>query len=581
MSLLVHLPFIGDLKNKGLIELPNFSKNSFTSSANGKLGSCYSGHGVVSLSEEILGNAWSVAIWVKSTVTWPTANYIIFCKNISAATDCQIYFSIINGKSLNLGMNDDNTVGSFSYTFELDVWYHVAATYDGETYRLYINGSEVKSGTSTLPMVENRLHLGIGCRSYNAAGTSATGQADGKFFNDFRLYNNAISAREVKELSKGLVAHWKLDDLPGNENLLISTPKYLNHNAYNAYQFSLTENLVAGNKYTIQLWDVDVSHSEKTESQLGVSVYWGGSSVTLGSWYGTANFTNGHADHLVKIFTVTSANASGSGASNAWLNLYNSVGYVAGTRNMKIGRWKLEKGSTPTPWIPAKSDAMYSDWGLDEVYDSSGYGHDGTLSPTPPTFDSDSARYSGCMKFSSNYIHCGLSNLYPTDEITVAWWGYMDSWGSSRPISCTETGGWNFGQGDGGGWRFPVYKNGIGYVYSVPAKKWADYTSGWHFFVGTFDGYVSRIYVDGELDSTSTNGSPTVKATIMYRANVPIYIGCEANGANPSSPYFNGKLSDIRIYATALSADDIKELYNTSASIDDHHNVYARELVED
>lgn len=575
MSLLVHLPFIEDLKNKGLIELPSFSKNGFTSNANGKLGSCYSGHGIVSLSEEILGNAWSVATWVKSTATWPTYNYIIFCKNISTSTDCQIYFSIINGNSLNLGMNDDTSVGSFSYTFELNIWYHVAATYDGETYRLYINGSEVKSGTSTLPMVENRLHLGIGCRSYNAAGTSATGQADGKFLNDFRLYNNAISAREVKELSKGLVAHWKLDDpyVEETTNLVTSsttgsgqitrvddTLVTSGENKDTYFRLSLGAALVAGTTYTVSMYCRGMA--DGGTATFGVGAQSGDNRAAL--W----TVQNGHNECTFIVPTGL------NGATSIMFDDTNRVGLL--DHQAVFSQIQVERKDHATGYIA---------WGTSRakgaVYDSSGYCHDGTLSPTPPTFDSDSARYSGCMKFSSNYIHCGQSNLYPTDEITVAWWGYMNSWGSSRPISCTETGGWNFEQGDGGGWRFPVYKNGIGYAYSVPAKKWADYTSGWHFFVGTFDGYVSRIYVDGELDSTSTNGSPTVKAAIMYRANVPIYIGCEANGANPSSPYFNGKLSDIRIYATALSAEDIKELYNTSASIDDHHNVYARELVED
>jgi hypothetical protein len=39
-------------------------------------------------------------------------------------------------------------------------------------------------------------------------------------------------------------------------------------------------------------------------------------------------------------------------------------------------------------------------------------------------------------------------------------------------------------------------------------------------------------------------------------------------------------MSDFRMYFTALSESDIKELYNTSAVIDNEGNLYVREDVE-
>lgn len=589
MSLLVHLPLMGDLRNNGLYGDATVTNLNATVNSAGKLGSCYqfgTGASQISISPDGLKNCkeMSVAFWFK-IISWNSNYATFFQAGLGDHPYSGYVFGILRSSSTSrlivvIG-NGTNTTGASCYTeteFDLDRWYHFAATYTpGDPVRklsIYVDGEldHTYSISATQADFSILTHITIG-RVNNGNYQSNC------LMNDFRIYDHALSPREVKELSRGLVAHWKLDDFVGNPNQLKSNPLLYTPTAYNAYRFDMTENLVANQTYTLQLWDVDVSHSEKTAEQLSVNVYWGGGSVFLFRWY----VPSGHSNYLAQTFTVTETQASHSTAVNPYLNLYNSTTYVAGTMNMRVGKWKLEKGEVATSWIPSSADDMYSDWGLDKIYDSSGYGHDGTLSPNPPIYDADSARYSGCMKFESasqNYVDLGKDTWLPTDEVTVALWGYMSAWGSTRPISCTESGGWNFEAGTGGGWRFPLYKKGIGYAYGTPTKKWADYTPGWHFLVGTFDGYVTRLYVDGELDSTSKNATPTTKTLIGYNQNTKLFIGCEAHASTPSSPYFNGKLSDIRIYATALSAEDIKELYNTSASIDNHHNVYAREFIE-
>ena len=156
-----------------------------------------------------------------------------------------------------------------------------------------------------------------------------------------------------------------------NGNMLEYITKSSNTTTYNAYQFNLTERLTANTTYTIQFWDVDVSHSAKTEDQLNVSVYMGGGSKVLCRWQGTDYFTNGHADYLAITFTLTSSQASHSDNANLWLNIYNSTPGVSGTMNMHIGKWKMEKGSVATPWIPASTDPIY-------VGDSCGFTEIGT-----------------------------------------------------------------------------------------------------------------------------------------------------------------------------------------------------------
>jgi hypothetical protein len=50
---------------------------------------------------------------------------------------------------------------------------------------------------------------------------------------------------------------------------------------------------------------------------------------------------------------------------------------------------------------------------------------------------------------------------------------------------------------------------------------------------------------------------------------------------NPlSTNKFSGKLSDFRIYGTALFNEDILELYKTGATIDNNGNIYTGEYIE-
>ena len=155
-----------------------------------------------------------------------------------------------------------------------------------------------------------------------------------------------------------------LDNLEiGGRNLLRTEPKKYVPTDYSAYEFTLTEPLEVNQTYTIHLWNVDVSHSAKTEDQLGISVYYCGGTVKFGTWQGTNYFVNGHADHLILTFTPTEDDISHSNVVNAttkFIRLYNSYPNTSGTRNMSIEKWKLEKGSKATDWSPAPEDTQSS-----------------------------------------------------------------------------------------------------------------------------------------------------------------------------------------------------------------------------
>ena len=67
---------------------------------------------------------------------------------------------------------------------------------------------------------------------------------------------------------------------------------------------------------------------------------------------------------------------------------------------------------------------------------------------------------------------------------------------------------------------------------------------------------------------------------IGFNKNARLYLGCEANSANPYAPYFKGKLSDFRLYYTTLSAEDVYNLYAVGASLSDTGVLFSNEVSE-
>src|SRR5207244_8606602 len=73
----------------------------------------------------------------------------------------------------------------------LNTWTHLAATFDGATVRLYVNGAEAVSQAQTAPLTPTPGTLQIGADSYT--GENFAGRID-----EVRIYNRALSAAEVQ-----------------------------------------------------------------------------------------------------------------------------------------------------------------------------------------------------------------------------------------------------------------------------------------------------------------------------------------------------------------------------------------------
>lgn len=570
MSLQVWLPLDGNLKNQGLSNIYPINDTGFTVDDSGKIGKCYltNKKRLDFNISDLSSSSWSLATWFYPTTSSSSAHQYIISLNTSTANDFTGTLCLYADKLC-------ARIGGTTYqgdAVDLNIWHHGVVTYDyiNKVLKIYHNGNLVLTKNNPVtPVAATKVFIGV-------RGSGTTASFEGKL-NDVRIYDHCLSVKEIKELAKGLILHYKLSKpLP---NLLKDIPKAYSATAYNAYQLNFTENLVANQTYTLQLWDVNVSHSAKTAAQLGISFYWGGGSVRLIQWIGTDYFIDGHADYLVGTFTPTEANAQHSQAANAWFNVYNSPGNATGTRDMSIGKWKLEKGDKATGYIPDSSSSLYSAMGYDSNIEldcaPAGNQNDGTIVGTIAA-TADSPRYETSYYFDgSSYMN--ITNPFDTNtlikDFSISCWikkDYLENT-STRYIY-------------NGIIQLYIYTNGRIRITWNHAADDLSYNSGntwdcgisipnneWMHIAYTFSNGVIKVYKDGEYVSTS-NKSNTGN-------NIRGYRGTTFNMSN-SSQAFIGNVSDFRIYCTALSAEDIKELYDTAAQIDKNGNIYTYEYKE-
>lgn len=86
----------------------------------------------------------------------------------------------------------------------------MAFSKSGNVIKIYKNGilNSTNTFTGTAPSYSDGNGLGLGCFHYNGGNLYPYFGA----INDFRIYDHCLSAKEIEEIAKGLILHYKLDD---------------------------------------------------------------------------------------------------------------------------------------------------------------------------------------------------------------------------------------------------------------------------------------------------------------------------------------------------------------------------------
>ena len=577
MSLQVWLPLNGNLNNQGLDGSLEFTNTaSATVAVDGKIGSCYSfsatsGTGLLlskgkSASEfmdaYINHHSWSMCAWVRTT----SNDNVVFGLTYGLRLWCG------STNYVNL-YNDTRNVSASNNISTIDgKWHHICATYNtlDNAVNVYVDG--IKGTTSYYPSGEtyasswaNSVAIG---RDFNNSTASSHYYFQGSM-NDVRIYDHCLSAKEVKEISKGLVCHYKLDNNGfGNPNLLITQSpssfsrqgnKYINTVADSRTNDTFNLQYYRGSTHISTFFTKDVSTTPcdvkitfmVPENVTGLRVKFNGESRDL------ELFTSGRTPVVAgETYTLS-------------LRVLSSKSEVVG--GVQVENPKLEKGSVATPWCPHTSDSLYASLGLDSAIelDCSGLSNDGTkIGGLSPSASPLSARYESCYDFDGNTGSIqipSLSTLVPSGEFTMNCWIYHDNTWSSEGYETI------FGVPSGFELDAKHSTTNSPKLYACDwGKGSATYElNKWNMITMTRNASETKFYINGELKITGSAG------------NIPpgsYFIGAwqTSNGQN-----YKGKISDFRLYSTVLSVGDIRMLYNTSASVDKNGNMYAYEFKEE
>ena len=445
-----------------------------------------------------------------------------------------------------------------SYPLNGSAWMHAAATFDGATIRLYVNGVEEGALAMAVPIGTNTSPLTIGAMG------NATNLFQGTL-DDARLYNRALGPGEIAALA----------DLPTQTITASAGPNgsigpdgvvLVRRTANQA--FTITPNPGYG------VADVVVDGT----THLGAVTTYTFTNVTADHTI-SATFVAVAANHTITASAGTGGSISPSGAvtvadgANQSFTITPSVGYhvddvvVDGTTHLGPVTTHTFNTVTTDHSIAASfaenPPVLVGRWSMEgNLNDVSGNGLN--ASPTGgPTFG---AGIEGAQALVLNgAAQYGLvptnAQLDMANKITLAAWVKPGAKAGptnvlARAVFGTGASGFELNLGSTGK---PFVRFNVNDTFRVNGLTSYPTDGSWMHLAATYDGTTIKLYVNGVLDNS------VASTFTIGNAGQALGIGAQSDGL--VARLLQGSIDDARIYNYALTPTDVAALASHSLTV--------------
>lgn len=211
------------------------------------------------------------------------------------------------------------------------------------------------------------------------------------------------------------------------------------------------------------------------------------------------------------------------------------------------------------------------------IFDVSGYGRDALITTAQYETDITSPRYNNCIQNNTVYPLRTVFDFPQSSGLTIACWVYLTAWGSqtsglwatstnstSSPADYTTTTCNHYDSAF-------HFKGTNGTQYSLTCGTSRLPKNTWTHVAITHNGSELNLYING----VPIQMQPCPTSLVAFKS---FFLGYTYAGGLVRR--CQGKWSDFRMYATALSSNDIADLYHTSAVVDNLGNFHTFQLEE-